>query len=113
MVENMGLAVEISLLSHSVPELYLLPVYRPPLLFPVVADCRPTSANVGYSSSVLDVAENVKYPLKSRRYLKPFQSYYYFQFIGRHCYFRLSAECRPTSGNVGDSSGVLGVVENV
>ena len=37
MVENVGVAVEISLLSHSVPELSLLPVYRPPLLFPVVS----------------------------------------------------------------------------
>ena len=34
--ENIGVAFEISLLSHFVRELKLLPVYRPPLLFPVV-----------------------------------------------------------------------------
>ena len=36
MAENMGVAFEISLISRAVPELLLLPVYRPPLLFPVV-----------------------------------------------------------------------------
>src|SRR5208282_4382122 len=56
------------------------------------AECRPTTDNVGDSSSVLGVVENVLYPLKSRRYLMPFPSYYYFRFIGRHCYFRMSAD---------------------
>ena len=81
--------------------------------FRLSAECRPTSNNIGYSSSVLDVVENVQYPLKSRRYLIPFLRYYYFRFICRHCYFPLSAECLPTSDNVPDSSSVLGVVEIV
>ena len=41
---------------------------------------------------MLGVVENVKHSLKSRRYLIPFLSYYYFRFIGRHCYFRLSTD---------------------
>src|SRR5208282_1760632 len=43
MVENISVAFEISLLSHSVPELYLLPVYRPHCYFRLLAGCRPTS----------------------------------------------------------------------
>ena len=39
----------------------------------------------------------------------PFLSYYYFLFIDRHCYFRLSA----ASHNVGTSSNESGMAENV
>ena len=41
---------------------------------------------------MLGVVDNVQYQLKSRGYLMPFLSYYYFRYIGRHCYFRLSAD---------------------
>ena len=42
-------SVEISLISHTVPELLLLPVYRPPLLFPVVSRDRTMSGLVPVS----------------------------------------------------------------
>ena len=35
----------------------------------------------------------------------PFLSYYYFRFIGRHCYFRLSAD-------IGDGTVETAVTEN-
>src|SRR5208282_5045153 len=72
--------------------------------FGLSVGCRSISDNVGDSFSVLGVIENIKYPLKSRRYLIPFPSYYYFRFIGRHCYFRMSADigqCRGQFQSVG------------
>src|SRR5208282_4723003 len=102
-------SVEISPISHTVPELLLLPVYRPTLLFPVVGRHRTMSGPVPESrlwSKILVL------PLRFRFYLIPFLSYNYFRFTGRHCYFRLSTGCRPTSCNVGDSSSVLGLVES-
>ena len=49
MVENVGVAVEISLIYNAVPELLLLPVYKPPLLFPDVDRHRTMSGPVPVS----------------------------------------------------------------
>src|SRR5208282_2598043 len=49
MAENMGIGFEISPISHAVPELLLLPVYRPPLLFPDVGRHRTMSGPVPMS----------------------------------------------------------------
>ena len=49
MAENMEVAFEISLISGAVPELLLLPVYRPPLLFPDVGRHRTMSGPVPMS----------------------------------------------------------------
>jgi hypothetical protein len=81
--------------SDRLPEIAMLaikPVFWPPLLFLVVGRMLGDIGHVGDSSSVLGVIENVWYSSKSRRYLIPFLSYYYFRCIGRHYCFRLSAD---------------------
>ena len=50
------LSVDISLISHAVPELLLLPVYRPTLLFPVVGR-QPEIARINSSKSA--IVENI------------------------------------------------------
>ena len=53
MVENVGAATGISLISQSSPEIYgVLPIYRSPIFF---SDFWPTSGSVGSESVMVEI----------------------------------------------------------
>ncbi len=103
MIENVGVAAEIALLSFSVQKLFLLPVCIIAILrFP----CRPTSGHVvcGISESGMvenvGVAAEIASPSVSVQQLFPLPvstSGFHFRVCGRHMSFR----CRLMWDNVG------------
>ena len=78
-------AVEISLISHSIPEIQCTSGLQPAILN---SGGRPMLSNVSSDTGGLGVVENLGYPLESRRYRISFKSYFYFRSRVRHFEFR-------------------------